>query len=174
MNYHCIVRVNETTIISIGGRGSLSAQSFTQTMYFNHDHLESQKWTFGPEMKVGRAHHSCGKFTIGDISVIVVAGGISNANGPGLTSVEFLLENGTTWIEGPDLPTTHSYSTDIVSNGDNLYLIDTFLRIILRLACNSGIQSCQWIEQEHNLQIKRADAIVSLIPDHMTNCSDES
>ena len=56
----------------------------------------------------------------------------------------------------------------------NTIEIDTFLRIILRLVCNSGIQSCQWIEQEHNLQIQRADAIVSFIPDHMKNCSDES
>ena len=168
---HCIVQINETTILSIGGQGKTHL-SFDQTMYFNH---ESQEWTIGPPMKVGRAQHSCGKVIIEDISVIVVAGGVSiDDQDSAFTSVEFLLAHNTTWIEGPELPSPPSLRAQIVSNGHELYLIDTFRLIIRRLVCKSGIQSCQWIKQDNNLQIQRADAIVSLIPDHMTNCSEAS
>ena len=94
---HCIVKINETTILSIGGDGFASL-TFAKTMYFNH---ETQDWTLGPEMKVARTQHSCGKVVIEGASVIVVAGGISTENSDSvLTSVELLPEDSTVWIEG--------------------------------------------------------------------------
>ena len=72
---------------------------------------------------------------------------------------------------GPDLPIKPSGNIHMVSVEDELYLIDTLLSDLLSLDCQSGIHSCEWIKLEVNLQDRRSDALVSLIPVHLTNCT---
>ena len=95
--HHCVLAINETTMISIGGtRDELAYVRYETTMYF--DYL-SQKWTIGPDMNLKRHRHACGKLVIGNASIIVVAGGFTNNQDHTSTSVEFLLANDT-WVEG--------------------------------------------------------------------------
>ena len=84
-------------MISIGGtRDELSYERYQTTTYFNH---QSQIWTNGPDMNLKRHRHACGKFSVGNTSIIVVAGGFTNNEAHTSTSVEFLLANDT-WVEG--------------------------------------------------------------------------
>ena len=64
---------------------------FRTTWFFNH---HSQKWTTGPDTIDKKAFHACGKFMIGNSTVLVVAGGTY------ISSVEFLLLNDQNWIPG--------------------------------------------------------------------------
>ena len=72
---------------------------------------------------------------------------------------------------GPNLPLTPSGNIHMVSSEDELYFIDTFTTNVLSLDCQSGIDSCKWIELGVNLQQRRSDALVSLIPVHLTKCT---
>ncbi len=54
--YHCMVTVNSTTVMAIGGRQN--GQYSGKTFYFT---FGEESWTEGPEMKNKRRYHSCGK-----------------------------------------------------------------------------------------------------------------
>ena len=95
--HHCILAINETTMISIGGtRDERAYERYKTTMYFD---LQSQKWTSGPDMYYKRYRHACGKLVIDNTSIIVVAGGYIDHEDTTSQSVEFLLANDT-WVEG--------------------------------------------------------------------------
>merc|ERR1712029_255201 len=80
------------------------------------------------QMTDHRYFHACGKFMLGDQTVLIVAGQDQ--------SVEFLPFNETNWINGPNLPfDPHGSSHFIVSKSDKLYFIDTYLNQFLELVC---------------------------------------
>ncbi len=112
-----------------------------------------------------RVFHSCGSMMIGDEMVLVVAGG-DYVSG---TAVEFLPLNQQKWITGPSVP--DFLDASIVSNNENLYLVDTAYNRIFRLDCPTGLSSCQWYKMEQTLQDTRYAAVVSLIPDSLTSCT---
>jgi hypothetical protein len=60
INTHCIVAVNLTTVMVIGGQqnGPVSGKTF----YFT---FGEERWTEGPELKLKRFHHSCEKSELG-------------------------------------------------------------------------------------------------------------
>ena len=58
----------------------------------------------------------------------------------------------------------------MVSNGDSLFYINTYYNIFLRLDCTS-LQDCHWITMEQKLEFRRADAVVSLVPDELVECN---
>ncbi len=71
---HCMVTVNSTTVMVIGGRqnGLISGKTF----YFTSG---EESWTEGPELKNKREGHSCGKIRRNKESQemsIIVAGGL--------------------------------------------------------------------------------------------------
>ena len=72
---HCIVAVNSTTVMVIGG---MQNQQLTgKTFFFT---LGEQNWTEGPELNFMRQHHSCGRIRRDKDSQemsIIVAGGYS-------------------------------------------------------------------------------------------------
>ena len=59
----------------------------------------------------------------------------------------------------------------MVSNGDNLFYINTGDNIFLRLECTS-LQDCHWITMERKLEIPRYNRpVVSLVPDELVECN---
>lgn len=64
---------------------------------------EGSPWEVGPSMIQAREYHGCTLTSIGDETVLVVAGGRDENETP-LSSVEFYFFNSQTWVAGPDLP----------------------------------------------------------------------
>ena len=53
---HCIVLVNSTSAMIIGGQKRNIEYSSETTLY----HFDSNTWTRGPDLNIGRERHSCG------------------------------------------------------------------------------------------------------------------
>ena len=92
---HCMVKVNTTTVMIIGGYSNSS--SSPSTFYFN---VDSETWIEGPPLNIARRFHSCGLIRKTGKSSIIVIGGITNY--VYLQSVEILDDGSTQWRYGPD------------------------------------------------------------------------
>ena len=68
-----------------------------------------------------------------------------------------------------DIPFTSGHQ--MVSNGNNLFYINTVDNVILQLTCTNLLEDCQWNIIASKLEIPRQSAFVTLIPDHLTLCS---
>ena len=79
---HCIIKLNDNEALLTGGRNNSGRTR--DTWYFTYD---SKTWRQGPSLIEGRSYHGCGKFTIGNTTVLVVAGGFEES------LVEFLVLN---------------------------------------------------------------------------------
>ena len=66
-----------------------------RTWYYN---FVSQDWSSGPDMSEYRYYHGCGKFMLGNQTILIVAGDDLDWS----KSVEFLPLNGSEWIKGND------------------------------------------------------------------------
>ena len=65
---HCIVQLNQSTILFMGG-----APNFKKTHFYN---IETQTWTDGPDMNYGRLYSGCGMMQMATgSSVVVITGG---------------------------------------------------------------------------------------------------
>ena len=97
---HCMVTVNSTTVMVIGGyqNGPISGKTF----YFT---FGEESWTEGPELKNKRGYHSCGKIRRNkesqEMSIIVAGGYVGLSR---MSSVEILDEGSNEWQTGPELP----------------------------------------------------------------------
>ncbi len=96
---HCLVPINASTIMFIGGYHDFYIQP---TVYFFN--TESQVWTEGPPMNVGRAGHACGRIRADEQSEtfdVIVVGGTA---GKYMTSTEIYDVATNSWRFGPELP----------------------------------------------------------------------
>ncbi len=97
---HCMVSLNETTVIVIGG-DNLETRYSDETYFLDS---VTGVWSAGPRLNIGRHDHSCGRIRIesGSLekSVIVVGGFEGNFS----SSVEVLNVKTLTWEFGPELP----------------------------------------------------------------------
>jgi hypothetical protein len=94
---HCLVSLNDTTILLIGG--CLRDGNETKaTYYYNTDH---KTWTDGPSLTIGRFGHSCALFKspqYGHTDTVIVTGGFNN--GEFLASTEYLNLESNSWQSG--------------------------------------------------------------------------
>jgi hypothetical protein len=103
LSSHCLVSLNETTILLIGGK--LSDEGWLQyasrskaSFYINTDH---NTWTYGPSLTIGRSSHSCALFKSpqhGHTDTVIVTGGFNG--GDSLASTEFLILESNSWQSG--------------------------------------------------------------------------
>jgi hypothetical protein len=71
---HCLVSLNDTTALLIGGRLQSGTNS-KATWFYNTDH---KTWTDGPSLTIGRFFHSCALFKSpqhGHTDTVIVTGG---------------------------------------------------------------------------------------------------
>jgi hypothetical protein len=98
VNKHCLVRLNETTVILIGG--NLDQYIISKATYYYN--VGSKGWISGPSLKMERKSHSCAVFKSakhGHPDTVIVTGGVS-AYGYSLASTEFLNVNNNSWTSG--------------------------------------------------------------------------
>jgi hypothetical protein len=94
---YCLVSLNETTVLLIGGRLANGTMGSKATFYYNND---QQTWTEGPSLITGRNEHSCAQFKSpqhGHTDTVIVTGGF---NGEFLASTEFLNLDSNSWTLG--------------------------------------------------------------------------
>jgi hypothetical protein len=96
LTYHCLVSLNDTTLLLIGGRLSGGTKS-NATWFYHTDH---NIWTDGPSLILGRSSLSCALFKSpqhGHTDTVIITGGY---NGESLASTEFLNLDSNSWESG--------------------------------------------------------------------------
>ena len=78
----------------IGGDG---ADDPTNNVWVANQNFD---WTVGPKLTTARKNHACSTMSIGTKSIIVVAGGVGDANANPITSVEILDPLSYQWVKG--------------------------------------------------------------------------
>ncbi len=170
---HCMVTVNSTTVMVIGGQqnGELSGKTF----YFT---FGKESWTEGPELKNERIFHSCGRIRRNkesqDMSIIVAGG--SDDFSSYLSSVEILDEGSNEWQTGPELPFAIGASQMVEDQNGGVVLIggqisssaghlDTLYQL------PHGGQDAVWTKMEQKMNTGREDHTAFLVPDNIVDCS---
>ncbi len=176
---HCTVKVNSSTLISIGGFKYSNDTSPQNNVYMYNVH--ENKWTPGPSLNKGRGFLSCGilKWNNPETNVIekivVVAEGrtIESRNGE-VTSVELLhLKNDDSfkgeWVMGPELPFGYAasaiieYNNSIIISGNFHHLRSYHMH---QLFSPRG----PWIKMKPHLKKPRCFHVAFLVPDELVNC----
>jgi hypothetical protein len=176
---HCMVTVNSTTVMVIGG--IQNDQYSGKTFYFT---FGVESWTEGPELKNKRERHSCGKIRRNKDSQemsIIVAGGYHYPSY--LLSVEILDEGSNEWQTGPKLPFEIDGSQMVEDQNGGVVFIGGYsspggnLDTLYQLP--HGGQDAVWTKMEQkmttgrNSQMKTArnDHTAFMVPDNIVNCS---
>jgi hypothetical protein len=168
---HCMVTVNSTTVMVIGGRQN--SQNSGKTFYFT---FGEQSWTEGPDLKNKRWYHSCGKIRRNKESQemsLIVAGGW---DGSYLSSVEILDEGSNEWQTGPELPFGIDESQMVEDQNGGVVLIggqisssagnlDTLYQL------PHGGQDAVWTKMEQKMKTGRKVHTAFMVPDNIVDCS---
>jgi hypothetical protein len=169
---HCMVAVNSTTVMAIGGYQN--RQNSGKTFYFT---FGEESWTEGPELKDKRRFHSCGKIRRNKDSQemsIIVAGGWDGGSSY-LSSVEILDEGSNEWQTGPELPFGIDNSQMVEDQNGGVVLIGgrsssgDSLDTIYQLP--HGGQDAVWTKLEQKMKTGRYAHTAFLIPDNIVDCS---
>ena len=163
---HCMVAVNETVLLSIGG-----FPLTTKTFFYN---AELNQWLPGPELLKARYWASCAivewKNTAdGQLGqVVVVAGGHNEFD---LSSTELLYINDISsgWQPGPELPLAVEGSV-MVEYKDRVILVGGRGGVDGRHLYQLSSRDGPWIEMEQTLPNRKYFHIAFLIPDELTDC----
>ncbi len=171
IKFHCMVTVNSTTVMAIGG--DQNRQISGKTFYFT---FGEESWTEGPKLKNKRAIHSCGKIRRNKESQemnIIVAGGFDGASR--LSSVEILDEGSNEWQTGPELPfgidesqmveDQHGGAVLIGGVSSSAGILDTLYQL------PHGGQDAVWTKMEQKMNTGRYDYTAFLVPDNIVDCS---
>jgi hypothetical protein len=168
--YHCMVTVNSTTVMAIGGfQNGYSGKTF----YFTYG---EESWTEGPELKNKRWYHSCGKIRRNKESQemsLIVAGGWDGSSL--FSSVEILDEGSNEWQTGPELPFGIDESQMVEDQNGGVVLIGGLsssggnLDTLYQLP--HGGQDAVWTKMEQNLQTGRKEHTAFMGPDNFVDCS---
>jgi hypothetical protein len=168
---HCMVTVNSTTVMAIGGNqnGQISGKTF----YFT---FGEESWTEGPELKNKRRYHSCGKIRRNKESQemsIIVAGGYYG--GSYLSSVEILDEGSNEWQTGPELPFGIGFSQMVEDQNGGVVLIGGYSPSVDALdtlyQLPHGDQDAIWTKMEQKMKTGRYWHTAFMVPDNFVDCS---
>ncbi len=167
ISYHCIVTVNSTTVMVIGGEqnGGYSGKTF----YFT---FGEESWTEGPELKNKRGRHSCGKIRRSkerqEMSIIVAGGYNGNSF---LSLVEILDEGSNEWQTGPELPFGIGASQMVEDQNGGVVLIGGVSILDTLYQLPHGGQDAAWTKMEQKMKTIRSQHTAFLIPDNLVDCS---
>ena len=145
---------------------SFSFRRTNKTWFFSRS---NDSWAPGPDLIQAMKLHQCESFI--DVTSngiwLVVSETVSNRK---FQFLDFNQEPHE-WIEGPSLPAGNDLSDGclrLVSSGTYLHFINTCTGEIFELEC---AVTCHWTLQQQTLKYSRRGAVVSLIPDRLTDCS---
>jgi hypothetical protein len=172
---HCMVTVNSTTVMAIGGwqQGQESGKTFFFT-------FERESWMEGPELKHARHGHSCGQVRRNkenqDRSIIVVGG----YDGYDMTSVEILDEGSNEWRKGPELPVGICLSQMVENQNGGVVLVggsNGYIGTLYQLP--HGGHDAVWTKMAQKLKTGRNDQTAEtgrrqhtafLVADNLVDC----
>jgi hypothetical protein len=170
ISFHCMVTVNSTTVMAIGGEQN--EQSSEKTLYFT---FGMESWAEGPALKYKRNMLSCGKIKRDKDSLemsIIVAGG---NNGSYMSSVEVLHEGSNEWKTGPELPCGTDASQMVEDQNGGVVLIGGALPPVGSLdtlyQLPHGGQDAKWTKMKQKLKTGRKLHTAFLVPDNIVDCS---
>ncbi len=179
---HCMVTVNSTTVMVIGG--SQYDHFLGKTFYFTFG--EESWWTKGPELKKKRVYHSCGKIRRNKESQemsIIVAGGLYGGyydsygyHDPSLlSSVEILHEGSNEWQTGPALPFEIWESQMVEDQNGGVVLIggrsSGYVTLDTIYQLPHGGLNAVWTKMEQKMKTGRSRHTAFFIPDNIVDCS---
>ena len=166
VNGHCMVSINETTLVLIGG-----SEHPSETYFYNSEY---NQWLPGPRLLVERNRASCA--TVNWINpadgqlgqVVVVAGGYRLG---ALSSVELLYINDidSGWQAGPEMNKT-AHNAVLVEYKNSLVLVGGLGTVDGKHLYQLSSPEGPWIEMEQTLPGTNIDHIAFLIPDEITDC----
>jgi hypothetical protein len=164
--YHCMILLNRTNIIVIGGMQDSSYSAKTHILSTENIH-----WSNGPRLGVPRVLHSCSKIAKNSMETeksVIVAGGWTVSDGD-TSTVEILDVGSNKWRKGPDLPFGICCSSMVEHPSGGVALIggrrdgSTNLDTIFHLP-HAG-EDAKWKELPQKLKIGRTLHTAFLIPD---------
>jgi hypothetical protein len=162
---HCMVTVNSTTVLIIGGMQN--NQFSGKTFYFT---FGEESWTEGPKLKYRRAHHSCGKIRRNKVSqeISIIVAGV-------FLSVEILDEGSNEWRTGPELPFGISSSQMVEDQNGGVVLIGGSLSSVgyldtLYKLPHAG-RDAVWTKMQQKLKTGIGRQTAFLVPDNIVECS---
>jgi hypothetical protein len=171
ISYHCMVTINSTTVMVIGG--IQNGQTTGDIFYFT---FGTDTWTPGPALNNKRTRHKCGKIRRNkeshEMSIIAAGGFYSESQ---LSSVEILDEGSNEWKTGPELPSEIEQSQMVEDQNEGVILIGGYssshglLDTLYQLP--HGGQGADWTPMVQKLQIARYRHTAFLVPDSAVNCS---
>jgi hypothetical protein len=172
MHQHCMVLMNSTTLITVGGH---NANYLKDTYILNA--ARSPSWAPGPPLKYSRHIHSCSRIRknandLLEFSIIAV-GGYNNSGS--MTSVELLDEGASQWRDGPELPTGIHYAQMVEDPLGGVILIggssstNAYSHTMYRLA--HAEEGARWMELPQKLSIGRYLHTAIMVPDNFVNCT---
>jgi hypothetical protein len=169
--YHCMVTVNSTTVMAIGGWQN--DQYSGKTFYFT---FGEERWSEGPELKNERVDHSCGKIRRNkesqEMSIIVAAGYDFSSR---LSSVEILDEGSNGWQTGPELLFGIDNSQMVEDQNGGVVLIGGYSPSVGRLdtlyQLPHGGQDAVWTKMEQKMNTGRREHTAFLVPNNIVDCS---
>jgi hypothetical protein len=171
IDLHCMVTVNSTTVMVIGGlqNGQISGKTFFFT-------FGEESWTEGPDLKNKRDGNSCGKIRRNKESQemsFIVAGG--NDGSSYLSLVEILDEGSNEWQTGPELPIGIVGSQMVEDQNGGVVLIGGYssshesLDSLYQLP--HGGQDAVWTKMEQKMKTGKFAHTAFLVPDNIVDCS---
>jgi hypothetical protein len=165
---HCMVTVNSTTVMAIGGYQNSQGYS-GKTFFFT---FGEGSWTEGPELKNKRISHSCGRIRRNKESQemsIIVAGGWDGESSI-LSSVEILDEGSNEWQTGPELPFGIDESQMVKDQNGGVVLIGGLGNLDTLYQLPHGGQDAVWTKMEQKMNTGRYYHTAFLIPDNIVDC----
>ena len=167
---HCMVLVNSTTVMIIGGFQNGEYNYSPNTFYFN---TENEKWVEGPRLLSSRISHSCGmlqKDRGSSEKSVIVAGG-NNETHPFLSTVEILDFGESEWRTGPSLPSALTGASMVQVPSGGVLLIGGQNEILLNTIYQLSDVNSEWVLMPQKLKVGRSYATAFLVPNEITNCN---
>lgn len=174
LNHHCVVMINSTAIMVIGGYQNDQRSNRTYMLDTN-----TNIWEEGPPLLQPRDSQSCGRIRSDKNSSefsLIVAGGYA---GKSLKSTEILDDITGYWRKGPDLPTElfnpqiveDSEGGVIIIGGERILGDGTWIKLDTLFHLPNVGQDAAWVELPQKLKTARARFIAFMVPDGIADCN---
>ncbi len=170
--FHCMVLLNSTTVMVIGGSSETDLGPQRKSFLFNSEH---ETWTEGPMLNKARLSMSCGRIRKNSQShqySIIAAGGW---DGTTKSTVEIYDEETGKWRLGPELPINLCCSALIEDPVGGVVLVggsnedDPFHDSVYRLS-HAG-PDAKWVKMPQKLKTARSHHVAFHVSDDVTTCS---
>ena len=172
MTYNCLVKINDTLLMAIGGQ--MSTAPVNSTYFYN---VLTNLWSNGPALNYPRTLHACEIMnwlnTTTGVSeqVVVVVGGAYLST----QSIELLYKKDLSkWVVGPNapaqmiLPSLTSYNNALyLAGGRNDGATISSYSTVYKLTSPTGV----WTKLNQTLKTSRFGQVAMLIPDNLAACA---